>query len=120
MLKSPAGLDLVFQALGDPSRRAIVERLSRGPATLSELARPLPISLPAVHQHLAVLETSGIVRSHKSGRSRTCELDLAKLDGAEHWISQRRAAWSARLDRLGAYLESLPADESGPPHPSPN
>lgn len=110
----------MFQALGDPTRRAIVERLSRGPATLSQLAAPLPISLPAVHQHVAVLETSGLVRSHKVGRSRTCELGPATLSSAETWMNQRRAEWAARLDRLGTYLASLPTDETGQAPPSPH
>ena len=80
-------LDQVFQALADPSRRVMVERLTRGPASVSELARPLAISLPAVVQHLHVLEASGVVRSHKVGRVRTCEIEPAALSTAERWIS---------------------------------
>jgi DNA-binding transcriptional ArsR family regulator len=102
----PNQLDEVFHALADPSRRLIVERLSRGPASVSELARPLPMSLPAVVQHLQVLETSGLVRSQKVGRVRTCHLQIKRLDSAERWISQRRAAWATRLDRLGDYLDT--------------
>ncbi len=108
---STASFDLVFQALGDPTRRAIVERLSRGPATVSELARPLPMSLPAVLQHLGVLEQSGLVRSEKVGRVRTCRIEPAALTGVERWVAERRAAWERRLDRLGDFLaEQRPAD----------
>jgi Predicted transcriptional regulators len=96
--------DVVFQALADPTRRRIVEHLGRGPATLSELAEPLPMSLPAVHQHLAVLEASGLVTSEKVGRVRTCRLELKRLDTVQDWIDQRRAGWERRLDRLGDYL----------------
>lgn len=82
----------------------MVERLSRGPATVSELARPFPISLPAIVQHLQVLEASGLVRSEKVGRVRTCRIEPAALSRAEQWIAARRAAWERRLDRLGDYL----------------
>jgi DNA-binding transcriptional ArsR family regulator len=108
----PNYLDEVFHALGDPSRRVIVERLSRGPASVSELARPLPMSLPAVVQHLQVLESSGLVRSEKVGRVRTCHLDVKRLDTAEQWIRDRRAMWLKRLDRLGEFLEQ--SDPSNP------
>src|SRR5918994_1819454 len=97
-------IDRVFHALADPSRRVIVERLSRGPASVSELARPLPMSLPAVVQHLRVLETSGLVRSDKIGRVRTCQIEPAALRPVEQWISARRSNWERRLDRLGDYL----------------
>jgi DNA-binding transcriptional ArsR family regulator len=117
MLNQSASLDLVFQALADPSRRAMVERLSRGPASVSELARPLAMSLPAVVQHLQVLEASGLVRSEKVGRVRTCRIEPAALRTAEHWISERRTSWEERLDRLGAYLAAHPdeTDEGSPP-----
>jgi DNA-binding transcriptional ArsR family regulator len=105
-------LDGMFQALGDPSRRAIVDRLVRGPASVSELARPLPMSLPAVVQHLAVLEASGLVRSEKKGRVRTCRIEPRALGSAEDWIAQRRVEWERRLDRLGDYLEELKTRES--------
>jgi DNA-binding transcriptional ArsR family regulator len=98
-------LDRVFLALADPSRRSMVERLSRSPASVTDLAEPLPMSLPAVLQHLQVLEESGVVRSKKLGRVRTCRIEVAALQSAEHWIKQRRAGWERRLDRLGAYLE---------------
>ena len=100
-----ATLDRVFQALSDPSRRAMVERLSRGPASVSELAQPLAMSLPAVMQHLQVLETSGLVRSEKVGRVRTCRIEPVPLHTAEQWISDRQSGWEHRLDRLGDYLE---------------
>jgi DNA-binding transcriptional ArsR family regulator len=104
MLNHRDPLDLVFQALADPSRRAMVERLCRGPASVSELARPLAMSLPAVVQHLQVLQDCGLVRSEKVGRVRTCQIEPAALRGAEHWISQRRTTWERRLDRLGDFL----------------
>jgi DNA-binding transcriptional ArsR family regulator len=104
MLNQQASLDLMFQALADPSRRAMVERLSRGPASVSELAKPLAMSLPAVFQHLQVLQASGLVRSEKVGRVRTCRIEQAALRTAERWIAERRAGWERRLDRLGAYL----------------
>src|SRR3954468_5740237 len=97
-------MDRVFHALADPSRRVIVERLSRGPASVTELARPLPMSLPSVVQHLQVLETSGLVRSEKRGRVRTCHIEPAARRPVERWISARRSVWERRLDRLGDYL----------------
>ncbi len=101
----------MFAALADPSRRVIVDRLSRGPASVSELARPLAMSLPAVLQHLQVLEGSGLVRSAKTGRVRTCRLDPAALGTAEQWIADRRTGLAASLDRLGAYLAAHPDEE---------
>jgi DNA-binding transcriptional ArsR family regulator len=100
-----AALDRTFQALADPTRRAMVQRLSRGPASVSELARTLSISLPAVVQHLAVLEASGVVRSEKVGRVRTCRIEPRALNMAETWIAERRAMWERRLDRLADYLD---------------
>ncbi len=104
MLNQAAPLDLMFQALADPTRRVMVERLSRGPASVSELARPLTMSLPAVVQHLQLLEASGLVRSEKVGRVRTCRIEPRALRTAEQWITQRRASWERRLDRLGEYV----------------
>jgi DNA-binding transcriptional ArsR family regulator len=101
-------LDVVYAALADGSRRAMVERLSRGPASVSELAGPLTMSLPAVLQHLRVLEDSGLVRSEKVGRVRTCRLEPAALAAAEQWIADRRAGWVERLDRLEDFLDSSP------------
>jgi DNA-binding transcriptional ArsR family regulator len=108
MLNQPAPLDLMFQALSDPSRRVMVERLCRGPASVSELARPLAMSLPAVVQHLQVLEASGLVLSEKAGRVRTCRIEPKALRSAEQWISERRTSWERRLDRLGDYLAEYP------------
>ena len=104
-------LDLTFQALADSTRRGMVERLSRGHATVSELARPYGMSLPAIVQHLAVLEQSGLVRSEKVGRVRTCRIESTALSLAEQWFNQRRAEWDARLDRLGEHLERFPEGE---------
>jgi DNA-binding transcriptional ArsR family regulator len=108
VLNQSAPLDLVFQALSDPSRRVMVERLSRGPASVSELAAPLAMSLSAVVQHLQVLEASGLVRSEKAGRVRTCRIEPAALRPAEQWIGARRTSWERRLDRLGDYLAEHP------------
>src|SRR6476661_7748658 len=104
-------VDAVFHALSDANRRAMIDRLLEGPASVSELARPLAISLPAVVQHLHVLEASGVVRSHKAGRVRTCKIEPLALSAAERWISERRTAWEARLDRLGEFLAEA-TDES--------
>jgi DNA-binding transcriptional ArsR family regulator len=97
-------LDRMFQALADPTRREMVERLARGPASVSELAAPLDMSLPAVVQHLQMLEASGLVRTEKVGRVRTCRLESGALQLAERWINDRRLQWERRLDRLGAFL----------------
>ena len=101
-------LDRVFQALSDPSRRLMVERLTRGPASVSELARPLDMSLAAVVQHIQVLEASGLVQSQKVGRVRTCSIEPRTLRTAEQWITKRRTTWERRLDRLGDYLAQNP------------
>ena len=107
MLNQAPDLDRLFHALADPARRAIVERLTRGPAPVSELARPLPMSLPSVMQHLGVLEAAGLVRTEKVGRVRTCSIDPGMLSLAEQWINARRMEWAHRLDRLGDYLQTL-------------
>lgn len=101
----------MFHALADPGRRAMVERLSRGPASVSELAAPLQMSLSAVVQHLAVLEESGIVSSRKVGRVRTCEMQPGALSRAEEWINDRRTMWERRLDALGQYLAETKNEE---------
>jgi DNA-binding transcriptional ArsR family regulator len=98
-------LDKTFAALADPSRRAMVERLVQGPATVSELAKPLPMSLPAAMLHLKVLEDSGLVTSQKVGRVRTCQIDPKMLSQAESWVADRRRLWERSLDRLGAFLD---------------
>jgi DNA-binding transcriptional ArsR family regulator len=105
MINHRANLDLAFQALADPTRRAMVDRLVQGPASVSELAKPLSISLPGVMQHLAVLEESGLVRSEKIGRVRTCRIEPAAISAAERWLTERREEWARRLDRLGAFLD---------------
>ena len=104
MLNYMPDLDRVFQALADPGRRLMVERLSRGPASVSELGRPLDMSLAAVLQHVQVLEASGLIRSQKVGRTRTCSVNPAALRSAEDWIAGRRTVVERRLDRLGEYL----------------
>jgi DNA-binding transcriptional ArsR family regulator len=113
MLNESYGLDLAFQALADPTRRGMLARLSRAPASVSELARPLRMSLPAVMQHLQLLEASGLVRSEKKGRVRTCRLEPRALAAAESWIAEQRAMWEGRLDRLEDYLETMKGDENG-------
>ncbi len=112
-------VDEVFRALGDPTRRDLVERLSGGPSTVSQLAQPLDMSLSAVVQHLAVLESCGLVSSEKVGRTRTCRLEPMGLRLAEDWFAGQRATWARRLDRLGEVLaEDLTAEQTAPP-PSP-
>lgn len=115
MLNHQERLDGVFHALSDAARRSMVARLARGPATVTALAEPLAMSLPAVMQHLRVLETSGLVRSEKAGRVRTCRIEPAALRRAEHWIHERRDQWERQLDRLGAYL----AEEDAETDPKP-
>jgi DNA-binding transcriptional ArsR family regulator len=107
MLNKSTTLDQTFQALADGTRRAILAELTRGPSSVSKLARPLAMSLPAVMQHLAVLEGSGLVRSVKVGRVRTCRLEPKALSLAEQWINQRRAEWERHFDQLGEYLSTL-------------
>jgi DNA-binding transcriptional ArsR family regulator len=104
MLNHQPTLDGLFRALADPTRRAMVDRLSHAPAAVSELAAPLSISLAAVMQHLQVLEQSGLVRTEKIGRTRTCQVNSAALSMAEKWIADRRSLWERRLDRLGEVL----------------
>ena len=104
MLNYQQSLDTAFQALSDPTRRAILERLSRGPASVSELAQPLPMSLPAVHQHLQVLEECGLMEWEKKGRVRWCRIDRKGLKSAEDWVLDRRRVWENRLDALDRHL----------------
>jgi DNA-binding transcriptional ArsR family regulator len=115
VLEHQQPLDRVFQALADPSRRHMVERLSRGPASLGELAAPLAMSLQAVSQHLQVLEASGLVRSEKVGRKRMCRIDPAAMSTAERWILERRLTWERRFDRLGEHLADEAALHPGDP-----
>jgi DNA-binding transcriptional ArsR family regulator len=107
MANRSAQLSSVFQALGDPTRRAVVKRLSKGPASVSELARPFAMALPSFVQHLDVLERCGLVRSRKSGRIRTCQLVPRTLRVAEDWMAEHRVLWEGRLNQLDDYLSDL-------------
>jgi DNA-binding transcriptional ArsR family regulator len=107
MLNESARLDRAFQALADPARRGMLGRLANGPATVSELAAPLEMSLPAVLQHLQALETSGLIRSEKKGRVRTCRLEPGVLSSAEQWLVDRRTEWEKRHDRFEEYVMQL-------------
>lgn len=98
-------IDQIFHALGDPTRRAMMERLSAGPASVSQLAEPFNMTLAAVVQHLQILEESGIVRTEKIGRVRTCRVDPKGLDAVEKWINDRRSRWEKRLNQLGDLLD---------------
>jgi DNA-binding transcriptional ArsR family regulator len=115
MINNAAALDRTFQALADPTRRAILTRLAQRPVSVSELARPLAMSLPAVMQHLAVLQNSGLVRTEKLGRVRTCRIEPQALSLAERWLYRRRAEWEQRFDRLGEFLNSLQPTKEGDP-----
>ena len=117
-------LDRVFHALADPGRRRMLERLSQGPASVSELGKPLAMSLAAVLQHVQILEGSGLVQSRKLGRTRPCSLNEQTLRSAERWISERRTFVERRLDRLGEYLadtadrpDAPDSGRAGPPSP---
>ena len=108
-------LNLAFQALSDPGRRAMVERLSLGPASVSELARPLPMTMSAVVQHLKLLEAAGLVKSEKVGRVRTCTLDIAAMTRVEHWIAERKRFWEQQYDQLENWLAQTAPEEEGEP-----
>jgi DNA-binding transcriptional ArsR family regulator len=110
MLNDSLELDRAFAALADPIRRGMLVRLSEGPASVSELAAPLPISLPAVLQHLKALEASGLVASEKRGRVRTVRVRPETLGAAEIWLTRRRREWEAHIDRFEDYLLSLKQD----------
>ena len=109
MVHYPLSIDTVFHALADPTRRRMVERLGDGPASVTTLAEPLPMTLAAVVQHVQVLERSGLVVTEKHGRVRTCRLEPGRLEALEEWITARRRTWDRRLDRLG---ESLLAEDA--------
>src|SRR5471030_3158913 len=111
MLEQTIDLDRTFQALADRSRRSMVERLTSGPASVSELARPLSMSLAAVVQHVQVLEACGVVKTEKVGRTRLCRIEPAAMTAAEQWITDRRRGWEARLDRLGDVLNEAATTE---------
>jgi DNA-binding transcriptional ArsR family regulator len=114
VLNQGPGIDQVLHALADPTRRHIVERLGSGPASVSALAAPLPMSLPAVVQHLQVLASCGLVTSEKVGRVRTCHLEIERLDTIQEWIAARRRTWERRLDRLADALAAEGTPET--PH----
>lgn len=103
-------LNITFAALADPTRRAILARLMKGPATVKDLAKPFEMTLPTTLQHLKKLEDSGLIRTEKQGRTRTCHAEPAALGPVQDWIAEQRATWASRLDRLGAYLDSPDAE----------
>ncbi len=105
MLKYSESLDRIFYALSDHSRRAIIEELSKKEASVSELGQPLKMSMAAVVQHIQILEESGLIRTQKTGRVRTCRIEPRSLEVIEGWLSQRRRFWEKNLDRLGEFLE---------------
>src|SRR5262245_11952455 len=111
MPNQSAQLDRVFRALSDPTRRAIVSRLIRGPASVSELAEPFSMAMPSLLQHLQVLESSQLIRTEKIGRVRTCAMQASALDAAETWLARQRALWEGRLDRMEAYVTNLQGKE---------
>jgi DNA-binding transcriptional ArsR family regulator len=116
VLDRSEALDRAFYALSDPSRRQMLDRLAGGPASVSELARPLPMTLAAVLQHVQVLESSGLIESHKTGRVRTCSVNEDALRSTEQWLTDRRTVWQRRLDRLGTALdEQVPSEQVRPP-----
>jgi DNA-binding transcriptional ArsR family regulator len=117
MLNHLVALYWVFQALADPTRRSLVERLIRGPTSVSDLAQPLAMSLPAVMQHLGVLEASGLVRSKKVGRVRTCRIEPGPLRVAEDWIAAQRTQWEQHLDQLRDFLAEQPRSPRAPEPP---
>ncbi len=112
MINYQHALDPIFHAMADGTRRQIIARLSFGPATVTDIAAPLTISLPAVLQHLKVLENARIISSQKIGRTRTCHLDLPALSRAETWIAERRQFWSDRIDRLSDFLTETDANST--------
>ncbi|GAB4361637.1 MAG: metalloregulator ArsR/SmtB family transcription factor [Bryobacter sp.] len=111
MQTAHAGVDAVFRALADPTRRMVLERLSRGPASVTELASPFSLALPSFLQHMKVLEEGGLVRSKKQGRVRTYQLEAKRLQLAERWLARQRSLWEKRLDQLDQYLLSMKENE---------
>ena len=107
MAQASPALDTVFHALGDPTRRAVIARLCRGPASVSDLAAPFRMALPSFVQHLDVLERSGLITSTKRGRVRTCEVRLEPLNRLERWMAQQRSTWERRMDQFDAYVKTL-------------
>ncbi len=113
MLDEPQALDRMFQALSDQTRRGMIDRLGRGPASVTELAQPLDMALPTVMKHLQVLETSGLVLSEKAGRVRTYHLRKEALAAVERWIAERRASWNKMFDRLDLFLDETSTEATG-------
>lgn len=111
MVSYEPALDSAFQALSDPTRRAVIGRLARGPAPVTELAKPFAIGLPAFLKHLRVLEQSGLIVTAKRGRIRTCRIEAGRLSEVEAWLSEQRALWQAGADRLAAYVETEMAED---------
>jgi len=111
MANYSAGLDSVFHALADPTRRAVIQRLGQGPATVSELAEPFAMALPSFMKHVGVLEEAGLIRSRKLGRVRTCVLERRKLAAAERWFGEQRAIWEDRYQNLDNLLEKLSGED---------
>jgi len=114
---APSRLDDTFRALADPTRRAVVEALGRGPASVTDLARPFSMALPSFLQHLRQLEQCGLVQTEKRGRVRTCSLRTEPLAAAGHWLEAQRSLWTRRLDQLDALLATLEADGERSPSP---
>jgi DNA-binding transcriptional ArsR family regulator len=110
----PAVADDVFRALSDPTRRKVLERLAKGPASVSELAEPFDMKLPSFVQHLGVLERSRLVKSKKKGRVRVFEINPQRLKVAEDWLAEQRRLWETRLDQLDEYLQKLKDMEENP------
>jgi DNA-binding transcriptional ArsR family regulator len=113
MANNTIALDSVFYALADPTRRAVIHRLGRGPATVSELAEPFQMALPSFMKHVGILERTGLIRSRKSGRIRTCRLQQKKLAAAERWFADQRSLWASRYQNLDSLLETLTGEDHG-------
>ncbi|RKH39962.1 ArsR/SmtB family transcription factor [Corallococcus llansteffanensis] len=111
MEKHPEQLNGIFQALADPTRRAVLSRLGRGPASISDLAKPFDMALPSFMKHIHFLEGSGLIRTHKEGRVRTCALEKKSFAAVESWLSAQRALWEARTDRLEQFVTANPNKE---------
>lgn len=117
MTSAPSRLDDTFRALADPTRRAVVEALGRGPAAVSDLARPFSMALPSFLQHLKLLEECGLVETEKQGRVRTCRLKPQLLAALDHWLEAQRSLWTRRLDQLDALLVTMAEETRSPPSP---
>ncbi|WP_266157739.1 ArsR/SmtB family transcription factor [Dyella silvatica] len=113
MANNAMALDSIFHALADPTRRAVIQRLGRGPATVGELAEPFGMALPSFMKHVGILERTGLIRSRKHGRIRTCALEQKNLAAAERWFADQRAMWASRYQNLDSLLESLNGEDRG-------